>query len=281
MGLEPPQLERMREGKCPPWFTRKKPDDDIIDLTNSDDEKTVSTGKTSDNVQDTVALKRLMKEFKAVSESDSVKNGIFSVSLIGDCLFKWEVQLKKFYEGSRLAKDLITLKEQQGYDYVLLNIIFPKAYPFDPPFVHVVKPIINNGFVVSGGAICMELLTPGGWSSCYLVESLILQIAATLVEGEADIVFNGNLSNYSLRKARASFKMLDILHRSNGWASVLYWQNGSVIKFWRQIFGDADSMDDKFVDVVVFECELLHPATTNGQGPVFWFPFEPIKSGAR
>ncbi|KRY36056.1 hypothetical protein T01_13169 [Trichinella spiralis] len=43
----------------------------------------------------------------------------------------------------------------------------------------------------------------------------------------------------------------------------------------------ADSMDDKFVDVVVFECELLHPATTNGQGPVFWFPFEPIKSGAR
>ncbi|KRY14482.1 Ubiquitin-conjugating enzyme E2 Q1 [Trichinella patagoniensis] len=215
--VEPPQLERMKDGKCPPWFTRKKPDDDIIDLTNSDDEKIVSTGKTSDNVQDTVALKRLMKEFKAVSESDSVKNGIFSVSLIGDCLFKWEVQLKKFYEGSRLAKDLITLKEQQGYDYVLLNIIFPKAYPFDPPFVHVVKPIINNGFVVSGGAICMELLTPGGWSSCYLVESLILQIAATLVEGEADIVFNGNLSNYSLRKARASFKMLDILHRSNGW----------------------------------------------------------------
>ncbi|KRX16116.1 Ubiquitin-conjugating enzyme E2 Q1 [Trichinella nelsoni] len=204
---EPPQLERMREGKCPPWFTRKKPDDDIIDLTNSDDEKTVSIGKTPDNVQDTVALKRLMKEFKAVSE----------ISLIGDCLFKWEVQLKKFYEGSRLAKDLITLKEQQGYDYVLLNIIFPKAYPFDPPFVHVVKPIINNGFVVSGGAICMELLTPGGWSSCYLVESLILQIAATLVEGEADIVFNGNLSNYSLAKARASFKMLDILHRSNGW----------------------------------------------------------------
>ncbi|KAL1245065.1 Cysteine protease [Trichinella spiralis] len=52
--------------------------------------------------------------------------------------------------------------------------------------------------------------------------------------------------------------------------------------FWRcWLINFADSMDDKFVDVVVFECELLHPATTNGQGPVFWFPFEPIKSGAR
>ncbi|KRZ54865.1 hypothetical protein T02_10489 [Trichinella nativa] len=49
----------------------------------------------------------------------------------------------------------------------------------------------------------------------------------------------------------------------------------------RKIHQMRNSMDDKFVDVVVFECELLHPATTNGQGPVFWFPFEPIKSRAR
>ncbi|KRZ06153.1 Ubiquitin-conjugating enzyme E2 Q2 [Trichinella zimbabwensis] len=221
---EPPQLEYMKEGKCPPTFSRKKKDVEIIDLTKSDDEKIASTSKVvppisqpSASLQNTVALKRLMKEFKAVNESESVKDGIFSVSLINDCLFKWEVQLKKFYKDSRLAKDLIVLKERQGYDYVLLNILFPKTYPFDPPFVHVVKPIINNGYVVSGGAICMELLTPGGWSSCYLVESLILQIAATLVEGEADIVFNGNLSNYSLRKAQASFKMLDFLHRNSGW----------------------------------------------------------------
>ncbi|KAL1228967.1 Ubiquitin-conjugating enzyme E2 [Trichinella pseudospiralis] len=170
-------------------------------LTKNDDEKVASTSKVvppisepSASLQNTVALKRLMKEFKAVNESES-----------------------KFYKDSRLAKDLIVLKQREGYDYVLLNILFPKTYPFDPPFVHVVKPVINNGYVVSGGALCMELLTPGGWSSCYQVESLILQIAATLVEGEADIAFDGNLSNYSLRKAQASFKMLDFLHRSSGW----------------------------------------------------------------
>ncbi|KRZ25751.1 Ubiquitin-conjugating enzyme E2 Q2 [Trichinella pseudospiralis] len=221
---EPPQLEYMKDGKCPPTFSRYKKNVEIIDLTKNDDEKVASTSKVvppisepSASLQNTVALKRLMKEFKAVNESESVRDGIFSVSLINDCLFKWEVQLKKFYKDSRLAKDLIVLKQREGYDYVLLNILFPKTYPFDPPFVHVVKPVINNGYVVSGGALCMELLTPGGWSSCYQVESLILQIAATLVEGEADIAFDGNLSNYSLRKAQASFKMLDFLHRSSGW----------------------------------------------------------------
>ena len=52
---------------------------------------------------------------------------------------------------------------------------------------------INNGYVLSGGAICMEVLTKQGWSSAYSVESLILQIAATLVRGKARIQFDGKV----------------------------------------------------------------------------------------
>ncbi len=33
------------------------------------------------------------------------------------------------------------------------------TFPFDPPFVRVINPIINGGYVLGGGAICMELLT--------------------------------------------------------------------------------------------------------------------------
>lgn len=36
----------------------------------------------------------------------------------------------------------------------------------------------------------MELLTKQGWSSAYSIESLILQIAATLVKGKARIQFD-------------------------------------------------------------------------------------------
>ena len=46
-------------------------------------------------------------------------------------------------------------------------------------------------YVLSGGAICMELLTPEGWSSAYSIEALIMQISATLVKGKARIDFIG------------------------------------------------------------------------------------------
>lgn len=47
----------------------------------------------------------------------------------------------------------------------------------------------QGGYVLIGGAICMELLTKQGWSSAYTVEAVIMQIAATLVKGKARIQF--------------------------------------------------------------------------------------------
>ena len=32
-------------------------------------------------------------------------------------------------------------------------------FPFSPPFVRIIAPVIQGGYVLSGGAICMELLT--------------------------------------------------------------------------------------------------------------------------
>lgn len=64
-----------------------------------------------------------------------------------------------------------------------------ETFPFEPPFVRVVFPVLNGGYVLLGGAICMELLTKQGWSSAYTIEAVILQIAATLVKGKARIQF--------------------------------------------------------------------------------------------
>ena len=44
-------------------------------------------------------------------------------------------------------------------------------------------------YVLTGGAICMELLTPQGWSSAYSIEAVIMQISATLVKGKARVDF--------------------------------------------------------------------------------------------
>jgi len=62
-------------------------------------------------------------------------------------------------------------------------IVVPRAY-------HYVFIFVFCRYVLTGGAICMELLTPQGWSSAYGIESLIMQISATLAKGKARIDFN-------------------------------------------------------------------------------------------
>lgn len=70
--------------------------------------------------------------------------------------------------------------------------VYQDTFPFEPPFVRVIQPVISGGYVLGGGAICMELLTKHGWSSAYSLESLVLQIAATLVKGKARIQFGAS-----------------------------------------------------------------------------------------
>lgn len=56
--------------------------------------------------------------------------------------------------------DIKKLKVSENMDHILLHIVFDDKFPYSPPFVRVVKPVINGGYVTAGGAICMELLTP-------------------------------------------------------------------------------------------------------------------------
>lgn len=151
-----------------------------------------------------------MKELRDIYRSDSFKNNMYSIELVNDSIYEWNVKLMSVDPDSPLHNDLMMLKEKEGKDSISLNIMFKETYPFEPPFVRVVHPIItgkhkkntlyvwsfiyhlfliSGGYVLVGGAICMELLTKQGWSSAYTVEAVIMQIAATLVKGKARIQF--------------------------------------------------------------------------------------------
>ncbi|CAG2109735.1 unnamed protein product [Medioppia subpectinata] len=171
-------------------------------------------GSVSGSVQ---ATDRLMKELKEVYRSESFKRGVFTVDLVNDSLYEWNVKLLVVDPDSQLHNDLQVLKEKEGKDFILLNVLFKEAFPFEPPFVRVVHPSITGGYVLGGGAICMELLTKQGWSSAYTIEAIILQISATLVKGKARIQFGGNKGQYSLARAQQSFKSLVQIHEKNGW----------------------------------------------------------------
>lgn len=171
-------------------------------------------GSVSGSVQ---ATDRLMKELRDIYRSDSFKNNMYSIELVNDSIYEWNIRLMSVDPDSPLHNDLILLKEREGKDSILLNIMFKESYPFEPPFVRVVHPIISGGYVLVGGAICMELLTKQGWSSAYTVEAVIMQIAATLVKGKARIQFGPTKGQYSLARAQQSFKSLVQIHEKNGW----------------------------------------------------------------
>uniref|UniRef100_A0A8C3VCJ2 Ubiquitin conjugating enzyme E2 Q2 n=1 Tax=Catharus ustulatus TaxID=91951 RepID=A0A8C3VCJ2_CATUS len=154
-------------------------------------------GAVSGSVQ---ASDRLMKELRDIYRSQSYKTGIYSVELVNDSLYEWHVKLLKVDPDSPLHSDLQVLKEKEGVEYILLNFSFKDNFPFDPPFVRVVSP-----------KLCFL-----GWSSAYSIESVIMQINATLVKGKARVQFGANKNQYNLARAQQSYKSLVQIHEKNG-----------------------------------------------------------------
>lgn len=158
--------------------------------------------------------KRLLREFQ-----DIVKRGPsyeIQCQLVDDNLLEWDVSLSNVMidSDSHLYRDM----KETGVVQIELRLSFPERYPFKPPFVRVVKPYINGGYVMEGGAICMELLTSDGWSGAYTAESILRQFTASLVQGRARLSRSGkNKVPYSKANAEHSFKMLVKVHQSRGW----------------------------------------------------------------
>lgn len=127
-----------------------------------------------------VRLRRLMKELSEIQRSQHRRDSAFTAELVSDNLFEWHVRLHKIDPDSELAADMREL----DIPHILLHVIFPETFPFAPPFMRVISPRIEKGFVMEGGAICMELLTPRGWASAYTIEAVITQFAASIVKGQ-------------------------------------------------------------------------------------------------
>uniref|UniRef100_A0A8C6NRI2 Ubiquitin conjugating enzyme E2 Q2 n=1 Tax=Nothobranchius furzeri TaxID=105023 RepID=A0A8C6NRI2_NOTFU len=118
--------------------------------------------------------------------------------------------------SDRLMKELREIYRSQSYKTGIYSVELDN-FPFDPPFVRVVSPVLSGGYVLGGGALCMELLTKQGWSSAYSIESVIMQINATLVKGKARVQFGANKNQYNLARAQQSYKSLVQIHEKNGW----------------------------------------------------------------
>uniref|UniRef100_A0A3Q1AMS3 UBC core domain-containing protein n=1 Tax=Amphiprion ocellaris TaxID=80972 RepID=A0A3Q1AMS3_AMPOC len=181
----------------------KKSEDDGIEKENLAILEKIRKNQRQDHLNGAVsgsvqASDRLMKELREIYRSQSYKTGIYSVELVNDSLYEWHVKLRTFPAST-------------------VGGLHSDNFPFDPPFVRVISPVLSGGYVLGGGALCMELLTKQGWSSAYSIESVIMQINATLVKGKARVQFGANKNQYNLARAQQSYKSLVQIHEKNGW----------------------------------------------------------------
>ncbi|XP_052870538.1 ubiquitin-conjugating enzyme E2Q-like protein 1 [Anopheles cruzii] len=165
----------------------------------------------------TIRSRRLMKELKEIERlQHSRAEPYFTVELINDNLYEWHARLLRIDPDSPLAEDLVEL----NIPFILLHLVFPENFPFAPPFMRVVEPRIEKGFVMEGGAICMELLTPRGWASAYTVEAILMQFAASLVKGQGRVSRKPKSSkDFSRRSAEEAFRSLVKTHEKYGWVT--------------------------------------------------------------
>ncbi|CAN8000873.1 ubiquitin-conjugating enzyme E2Q-like protein 1 [Ixodes scapularis] len=165
--------------------------------------------------QAAVRARRLMREFHEIRRQQGRGQApSFTVDLVDDNLYEWHVRLYQVDPESPLWRDM----QDCGVSCVQLSVSFPDNFPFAPPFVRVLAPHIERGFVMEGGAICMELLTPRGWASAYTVEAILVQVAASLSKGQARIATKPG-KQFNRKLAESSFRSLVKTHDKYGWVT--------------------------------------------------------------
>lgn len=89
------------------------------------------------------ASDRLKKELIQIWNSESLKNKLFTVELVNDSLYEWNVRLllSAFPFESAFYHDLLLVLEQKGCEGILLHFQF-ENFPFEPPFVRVKEPVL-------------------------------------------------------------------------------------------------------------------------------------------
>jgi len=154
--------------------------------------------------------RRLASDLYKIMTADTNEAGFSLAPSNDDSMDKWCIKLFGFDEDSNLAKDLLVC----GVDHVELEMSFPDQYPFEPPFVRVVKPRFKKqtGFVMSG-ALCMELLTKDGWNPINDIESVIVSIRSLMVVGDGRLQAAVDMGNEEYEKVLKS--LLDIRKSSH------------------------------------------------------------------
>eukprot|EP00535_Pseudo-nitzschia_heimii_P001519 CAMPEP_0197185268 /NCGR_PEP_ID=MMETSP1423-20130617/11570_1 /TAXON_ID=476441 /ORGANISM="Pseudo-nitzschia heimii, Strain UNC1101" /LENGTH=439 /DNA_ID=CAMNT_0042636289 /DNA_START=174 /DNA_END=1493 /DNA_ORIENTATION=- len=157
--------------------------------------------------------RRLAQDLYRIMNQDTEEAGFSLNPQSEDSMEKWTIKLFQFDPDSNLAKDMLVV----GIDHIELEMKFPEQYPFEPPFVRVVKPRFKRqtGFVMNG-ALCMELLTKDGWNPINDIESVIVSVRSLLVVGDGRLQAATDLTKARYETMFARAKQEQLTSERNG-----------------------------------------------------------------
>ena len=180
------------------------------------------------NTLSPVAAKRLMKELQKMKAEGAGEGGdkIEGGPLVESDMANWWIKLTGFDDpnSSENSKELGKHLSRMGMDGVELRVKFHHDHPVEPPFIWVHKPRLQGGRVFAGGAMCMDLLMPQGWSPANTVPA-VMRAVRSEIEGETKCFEHlcygptGEVMTNTYESAQQDFKYIQSAHSS--WQGVV------------------------------------------------------------
>lgn len=171
------------------------------------------------------SLKRLMKEYNALAALEKQGgcrklHSYEAAPVDASDLYTWDLHLYDFETDQEIAGDL----RARNMERLTLRMLFPADYPNSPPFVHMLRPRLREGtgYVLNGGGICMELLTPSEWSPATSISALVMSVRAMLICGQARLRTaspSAREPDYCVEDARKDFAHIVKVHKEHGWTT--------------------------------------------------------------
>jgi len=159
---------------------------------------------------------RLKKELNDIMKNDSSKTDLYiSIHLNNPLNINiWDINYS--IENIPFDNILYTQLLDKHIKDIKLQILIPKRYPFEPPFVRVVYPRFKfrTGHITLGGSICMEVLSNKGWMPAMNIHNLLLQIKLLIITGSAELDDTNWNNEYTLVEAKTAFNRMISSH---GW----------------------------------------------------------------
>jgi ubiquitin-protein ligase len=169
------------------------------------------------------STKRLLKEIKLLHtnndkyDSDLKFKYIFTIPNDKDMeILHFKIPIDNFKtmnddNESPIYKDMKKYK----YSEILLEVRINDKYPFEPPFVRIIKPRFKylTGHITIGGSICMDILIKQHWVPSCKLSNLIYLICNTIIKGEARLDASRHHINYTYDEALSAFKRMFNTHK--------------------------------------------------------------------